>query len=450
MINLLKKKKEASFTDDDRQIIKECSQQFNAERIHALSRSIESFKLAEEQLRLTADQKGLTYAIGELIGIECSHIDLIALITKSSASPSEKLKVLLTISDPVVVKIRRRYEISKFLQDAANLSDGKHANRIKDHLEQLDGALQIAKTKKMPRHLAKLQRNISENEVEIATVEKEINQTPQIQKRRIRKLLSYMQRLENEVELQKAEMRSNRNRNPTTKVHHIEKQISKFEKRVSSRNFDLQQTLATLHESRQQALDALLVWTENTIGGIQKEIRRMQNTDQVQVDIKLLRTIAAKRMDNLTSKARKVFENTTGVARVKQLPFEVFPKGEWTTKLIIQRLKHYGTRLTIEDQNRLEKIEKRLQPDECYIGKRDSIGYEGYVIFRFDDSDIAIAEKPCYGNATYLIKGSWKDIERILKLSKFDALSNRGVKRIIHREEEQWFNELKISFESWY
>jgi len=69
----------------------------------------------------------------------------------------------------------------------------------------------------------------------------------------------------------------------------------------------------------------------------------------------------------------------------------------------------------------------------------------------FHDTDLVIAEKPEYGNATYLVKGEWEEVKQILKLSRWEARTRyrEKVRRVIHHDEKSWMVELKSIFNHW-
>ncbi|MBX7062612.1 MAG: hypothetical protein K1X52_13230 [Pyrinomonadaceae bacterium] len=131
------------------------------------------------------------------------------------------------------------------------------------------------------------------------------------------------------------------------------------------------------------------------------------------------------------------------------LDFEVFPRGQLPMDSFSQILRKRGIPLTPATLHRLNQIEKEFTYDVKCIGKN---GFNGYIIYRFLNSNIVIAEKPIYGNATYLVRGEWEEVKKILKLSRWEARThyNKQVKRIIHYDEIQWLSELRHSFHYWH
>ena len=157
-------------------------------------------------------------------------------------------------------------------------------------------------------------------------------------------------------------------------------------------------------------------------------------------EIKRKREIAV----HLRSERKKTLKN------FKILPFDIFPKGTLTISDLVTRLRSNGRSISVEDERKLHKIDERFPNSEICLGKD---GFKGWVIFRFKETDVVIAEKPAYGHATYLIKGDWEeDILKILPLSRGDARKNypRKVKRVIHTSEYLWLAKLESKFNYWY
>jgi len=134
----------------------------------------------------------------------------------------------------------------------------------------------------------------------------------------------------------------------------------------------------------------------------------------------------------------------------RRLPFEIFPKGNLSISHLVKQLRTDGIQVSLEDERRLHKIDERFPNSEICLGKDK---FNGYVVFRFKDTDVVIVEKPAYGNATYLIKGNWEeDVLKILQLSRGEARINHPtkVKRVIHTTEYLWLARLESKFKYWY
>ncbi|MEQ1603970.1 MAG: hypothetical protein ABL999_03805 [Pyrinomonadaceae bacterium] len=132
---------------------------------------------------------------------------------------------------------------------------------------------------------------------------------------------------------------------------------------------------------------------------------------------------------------------------ILELPFEIFPAGEWQIGHIATLLQRSGVVLNRLHIQRLEKIEEAFGPPEGYAaGKLDSRAYKGYWVFLYEKAHLSIVENPLYGNATYIIKGTWQDILEVLKLSKSEVRRHPLARFVIHREEDQWIYELESAF----
>ena len=90
------------------------------------------------------------------------------------------------------------------------------------------------------------------------------------------------------------------------------------------------------------------------------------------------------------------------------------------------------------DRQRIEAIYE-LQPSEIYIGGNE---LRGYICFLFENVQLAVLEKPIYGNATYLLpKDSWKELSRLTRTTLLREYSE--VKRCIHYDFDSWIAEVK-------
>lgn len=86
------------------------------------------------------------------------------------------------------------------------------------------------------------------------------------------------------------------------------------------------------------------------------------------------------------------------------------------------------TKGEIYDKQRLKFIHD-FQPDRLYVGRES---FEGYVVFIFGFSNVALLECPKLGNALYVMNiNNWKELSQ---LSKTELLTNhrKEVQRLIH------------------
>jgi|GEM_PF-3347559 len=90
------------------------------------------------------------------------------------------------------------------------------------------------------------------------------------------------------------------------------------------------------------------------------------------------------------------------------------------------------------DEQRIEKIYE-LQPSESYVGRNE---LRGYICFLFKDVEIAVLEKPIYGNATYLLpENNWKELSRLTRTTLLREYPE--VKRCIHYDFDSWIASVK-------
>lgn len=77
-----------------------------------------------------------------------------------------------------------------------------------------------------------------------------------------------------------------------------------------------------------------------------------------------------------------------------------------------------------------------MRPGSIYIGVDE---FEGYVVFYFDRTQVAVLECPVVGNAIYVIKSNWETLSRLSKAQLLQR-HQREVVRIVHAGE--WFPKL--------
>lgn len=132
---------------------------------------------------------------------------------------------------------------------------------------------------------------------------------------------------------------------------------------------------------------------------------------------------------------------------VETLPWTVLPKGEWFSEDIIEHLENLSAEGKWKgkkiDKSRLRKIESHLKPIRCYVGEEE---FSGYVVYCFDKNESkAILECPVYGNATYIIRGNWKNIA---KGSKWMARYKYSNQVTVINHNETWFKRLKLNLQN--
>src|SRR5699024_11054250 len=62
-------------------------------------------------------------------------------------------------------------------------------------------------------------------------------------------------------------------------------------------------------------------------------------------------------------------------------------------------------------KHRLETI-TQYTPTQIVLGKA---GFDGYMVFCWEDKDLYILEHPNYGNATYVFREDWKRYSNLTK-----------------------------------
>lgn len=114
----------------------------------------------------------------------------------------------------------------------------------------------------------------------------------------------------------------------------------------------------------------------------------------------------------------------------RRVNWEVLPKGQYPweelrelVEPIIER-EPSGNRAVI--RHHFEEV-SRYAPTFTAIGRA---GFQGYVVFGFEERDLYVFESARYGNATYVFKGDWKQAS---KLTKAEILAGDLAEyRIVH------------------
>jgi hypothetical protein len=125
---------------------------------------------------------------------------------------------------------------------------------------------------------------------------------------------------------------------------------------------------------------------------------------------------------------------------VKKLNWKLLPPGTNSFEQIVRHFESLARREShvVYDLGRLHKVHS-FHPDDVYVGIEE---FDGYVVFYFSESSIAVLECPITGNATYVFGDNWKALSH---LSKHDLLNSgrRDFVRIVHTDE--WFSRLRLS-----
>ncbi len=176
-----------------------------------------------------------------------------------------------------------------------------------------------------------------------------------------------------------------------------------------------------------------------------------QNRSELRERVELGKLIAMRKKAHLVKKnaiARlrkqisEIQKNGNDLPAVQELNWVILPGGEsiWPrVSRCVEAIKRRHPTKQV-DESRLEKI-ITLKPDSVYQGKHE---FDGYFVFLFRSASRAVLECPWVGNAIYVIDGDWR---KLSCLTKSDLLHNHGheVRRIIHRDETNWFTQLQKS-----
>jgi hypothetical protein len=152
----------------------------------------------------------------------------------------------------------------------------------------------------------------------------------------------------------------------------------------------------------------------------------------------ILRTVQKKSDDLISTFIRKIVTED----------FAFFPPGEKQLPIILRQLTSWGIQPDYEGRRRLERITEEF-PSIKYIHQGNE-GFNGYVVFEFENTNIMIAEKFFLDNATYLLKGNWEDIEGLLKLSRLAVRKLPQSRYVFHYTESQWVQQVKDYFYTWH
>ncbi|MGH9753835.1 MAG: hypothetical protein ACREA2_13730 [Blastocatellia bacterium] len=124
--------------------------------------------------------------------------------------------------------------------------------------------------------------------------------------------------------------------------------------------------------------------------------------------------------------------------KVEKVPWKILPPGEHPFQQILayfEEVRRRQPELHV-DEDRLRKVES-LKPDQRFTGEDE---FDGYVVFYFNRTEMAVLESPMFGNAIYVIRGEWKSLSRKSK-GELLAYHSIKVKRVVHRGD--WFARLR-------
>jgi hypothetical protein len=178
---------------------------------------------------------------------------------------------------------------------------------------------------------------------------------------------------------------------------------------------------------------------ENTFNHLKSDLEKALLFEGVDLDFNSSKEV----LQNLENIKNQIFADSSQIMVIKEIFWELLPKGEWETEGFLKIFKGYGWSEEDFDGSRLTKIKNTLDP--CFIAKGKFQGHQGYVVFGFNWTEKVVLECPKYGNAIYIINDRWQEIT---KLSKWEARQLPEVTVIRHSD--TWFKRLKENLESKY
>lgn len=139
-----------------------------------------------------------------------------------------------------------------------------------------------------------------------------------------------------------------------------------------------------------------------------------------------------------TSYRAQELERLSSGVSTGYIPWKILPPGEHPFPEIEKYYEDLQTRKrnVRYELERLQRI-STLEPTKTYCGIDE---FEGYVLFYFQEFNIAVLDCPIVGNAIYLLRGDWEGLSR---LSKNELLKHhaKNVTRIVHSGD--WFFRLR-------
>lgn len=151
---------------------------------------------------------------------------------------------------------------------------------------------------------------------------------------------------------------------------------------------------------------------------------------------------------NHISNDHKDIDNLKNVSndkiKIEKIHWELLPQGEWH----FAELQNHFRRLSSTrkwknkhfDEARIHKIEKKLKPAKCFIGKDE---FDGYVVYCFSWTQNVILECPIYGNAIYIIKKGKSSWQEIAKATKWEARTKYSSQVKVINHNDTWLERLE-------
>lgn len=131
--------------------------------------------------------------------------------------------------------------------------------------------------------------------------------------------------------------------------------------------------------------------------------------------------------------------------KVVKLDWQIFPEGE---AIVWEKVNQYVENIIKPTKRKKNVVQFRLSKlkqfgfDPIAVG---NAGFNGYIVFRYRDSNLFFFENPRINNATYVFNSNW---EELTKLSKGEIINNDlHINRIIHNK--AWEDDIKKILEDY-
>lgn len=352
-------------------------------------------------------QKNLCFVTNE-ITILSKYIDVLEEIIseKPIYNPPQQISITKSISESEKIKNEIQLEKSKYKKGIKksrielSIKDNQ-LNNLKDKLKKLEGETNISAYNTLLLWAIKLDK-----------VDKNSNK-PEIEKSHL---------------LEMAEIKG--------EIFSLEKEVNKLKDFLSNEkeSFDKILEIKNLQLKKAEQNDRKLGFkftkdnNQNLVEYNKLFNQKMQEYERSAIIRKRIVTRLRSELNNLGQSK----------LQIEKLNWKLLPDSE----ISIGKIKEYifsCSKLNKDDFDfsRIEKI-LELRADKIYCGVND---FDGYLVFYFNNIQIAVLDCPVKGNAIYILEENWRQLSR---LSKFDLLNYHfdKTRRIIHRGD--WFEKLKL------
>ena len=116
--------------------------------------------------------------------------------------------------------------------------------------------------------------------------------------------------------------------------------------------------------------------------------------------------------------------------RLESVQWQLLPPESGLRSLVRTALESRARNGSASVDTRRIEFMLNLKPDRIAVG-RDSFG--DYAAFIFSDRKLAVLESPIEGNATYILRGDWRELSRETKHRLTVEIGEPVVERVVHR-----------------